>query len=148
MPGSTLKAGEWQFVTFSFDGTNGSLYVTSVNDSGNTLISDTGSFVLGDTPDAVVWIGARGTSDASVPPVISPIEEFSGLIDDVQILNYSIDVRGVVDMYNAVIDPDKNFCIDEYASAADLVNDCKIDMADFVEMAKVWLDCGLYPVCP
>ncbi len=148
LPGSTLKVGEWQFVTFSFDGTNGSLYVTSVNDSGNTLISDTGSFVLGDTPDAVVWIGARGTSDASVPPVISPIEEFSGLIDDVQILNYSIDVRGVVDMYNAVIDPDKNFCIDEYASAADLVNDCKIDMADFVEMAKVWLDCGLYPVCP
>lgn len=132
--GGSLKQDEWTFIAFSFDGVNGTLYVMS-----DQVAMDSGSFTMGDNDEATVWIGARGSDAATA------VEQFAGLIDDVQIFNYPISTHEVVDMYNAAVEPDQSFCVDAYADQFDLDNNCIVDMVDFAEFAGSWLDEGLYP---
>jgi hypothetical protein len=139
LPAGTLKPNEWTFIAFTFDGTSGTLYAPTVSDTGTALTRDSGAFLMGSNDSAVVWIGARG-SDAT-----TPAEQFTGLVGDVQLFNYDIDVYGIIGMYNAVVEPDKNFCVETYPEAFDMDGNCKIDLADFAKLAANWLSEGLYP---
>lgn len=79
-----------------------------------------------------------------------------GAIDGLVLYNYPKTAKEVVDMYNALVEPDKSVCLNEYASAFDLAGpdgvgaeyaDCRVDLYDFAALASAWLDCGLYPAC-
>ncbi len=150
LPAGTLKVGEWQFIAFTFDGTDGTMYSVSADDAGLEFPSDTGSFALGDNTDAIVWLGARGTLVGVDPDIeILPAEFFTGMMDEVKVFNYAKDLHAVVDLYNE--SDTKRFCIDPYAGGyADLDSDgnCEITLVDFAAFAKNWLECGLYPNCP
>jgi hypothetical protein len=98
------------------------------------------------------WTYSLPIGAANVRSVVK--EMFNGGIDDLVIYNYVKTNKEILDMYNAIAEPDKSLCLNEYASAYDLAGpagvgtehaDCKVNLLDFAAMAASWLDCGLYP---
>lgn len=86
-----------------------------------------------------VLLGAgRSTADRQV---LSSF--YGGAIDDVRVYNYAKDKYGVAELYYEV--SGNRPCIDEFASEFDFNTDCVVDLADFAEFARHWLDSGLYP---
>lgn len=141
-PTSTpVNDNQWHLLTTTFDKTTGiaAMYIDGeLEKEGSPSM---GSIEM--TDRELIFGAGENTGD-------SPYE---GLLDDVRIWNYPKSVWDVIDMYNEIIEPDKNVCIEEYASHADISGpdgepDCKIDMYDLVEFAAGWLECGLYPNCP
>lgn len=85
--------------------------------------------------------------------------KMTGVIDEVEIYTYDLEITGVLDLYNTYVEPDKVLCILDYAAAVDKANtetgldaddagfvpDCRINMDDFAYFAKQWMQCGVYP---
>ena len=131
-----LSPGEWTFVTATFDGETGTVYI-----DGEFQADDTGS--LGTGVDATVGIGV-------VNAVTGNPYAFNGSLDDVQIYNYAMTQEEIIDnLYFP--ETGEGVCIDLALRDSDLnldatgTSSCRIDLADFVVFASNWLECGLYP---
>ena len=146
---TSVADGQWHLVTTTFDGSIARIYVDGILEGETDLsgIVETDNPVAAGLPltDSPVTIGAEDINGGT---------SFTGLIDDVQIFNYALEYTDAVDMYNALVDPDINPCINDiYAVKADISGpdgepDCRVDLYDLVELAAGWTSCGLYPVCP
>ena len=68
-----------------------------------------------------------------------------GSLDEIQVFNYALDTQEIAALYNEVFD--RAFCLglSDEAKAADLNGDCQVNLADFADIARDWLNCGLYP---
>jgi len=87
--------------------------------------------------------GIARIKDQIYPPY--PSYPFTGLIDDVRIFTYPMTGVEVAQMYFEHLPNANAICIDGDYPSTDLNADCRIDLADFAELAKFWLDCNLYP---
>lgn len=129
--------GEWEFVAVTFS--NGSATIYLAKDGDINFATSTDAFTQASDVNAAIYLG--GSADGT--------QLFNGTLDDVQIFNYVKDPIAIADLYNEAVAQD--FCLRQYGSSEfnlDVNNNCRIDMADFAEFAKSWLDCGLYPNCP
>lgn len=136
--GNTLPVGEWVFVTATYDGATGRVYI-----NGTERGSDAGN--LGGGTDSMIMLGAV---DYDNPSGIGPLA--GGTLDDVRIYNYTLDEFGVADLYYEA--SGENACLLPYNSRLDVSgpdgeSDCRVDLYDFAAFAEVWLECGLYPDC-
>ena len=130
-----LPIDEWEQVLVSYDGTTATIYR-----DGEAAAS--GPFSLGTGTGADLLFG-REQADENA---------FNGSIDDVQLFNYPLDAKTVLDLYNAnpAVD-DKALCLDPYDAYFDVAGetglgaDCRINLYDLVEFTNTWLDCVLYP---
>ena len=137
--GSTaVLDGQWHLITATYDLATQQLKIYIDGELENTA-------------DSVVY-----TRDMTGEPVVIGAENvagdtsYTGLVDDAQIDTYALSDKEVLDLYNALIEPDKVLCLNAINEAADIVDDCKINLLDVAELASGWLGCGLYPVtaCP
>jgi hypothetical protein len=136
-----VNDNQWHLLTATFDKATGvvSMYIDGELEKAGS--PSMGSIQM--TDRELIFGAGENTGDTP----------YEGLLDDVRIWNYAKSAWDVIDMYNEIIEPDKNVCIEEYAAKADISGpdcepDCKIDIYDFVEVAAGWLGCGLYPNCP
>ena len=131
---AALPVDSWEFIAVTYDGTTATVYR-------NGIAAASGAWSMGTKTDAPVNIGitARSMTENLI---------FNGMLDDIMIYNYAISNTQVADAYYAVTGTP--VCIMDYASAYDVDDNCVVDLADFAEFAKIWLDCGLYPLaeCP
>ncbi len=125
-PAGVLTNNEWSHFVCTFDGqfqktfANGLLVAeVAVTD---TLDDLAGDFMIGQVPAGANF--------------------FNGLVDDVRVYNYALDVYEAADLYVACNGP---FCVEE--PEYDVTGDCKVNLLDFAEFAAAWLDCGTYPTC-
>jgi hypothetical protein len=123
--------GEWHMVTGTY--------------------STTGEMVVYVDGDPKSKSGTASNASGSGMPMLLGAETgaggtpLTGMIDEVQIFNYAKDAHGVIDMFNAIAEPDQSFCVDTYPKALDVVPDCVINLKDFAKVAESWLVDGLYP---
>ncbi len=102
---------------------------------------NSGTLVMGLKTDATVHLG----TDAGG-------RYFRGKLDDVQVYNYVLDDRGILDAYNGAALNKKKVCLQKtYDGRFDLsgpegVADCEINFFDIIPLAAEWLSCGLYPI--
>ncbi len=132
-PGITLTDdAAWQFIVMTVANGTATSYVNGIQDG-------TSGFTFGNGDSDVIWLGMAENNTN---------RRFDGAIDDLRIYNYALAPNEVIDLYNAnpILD-DVADCIypDRINEALDLVDDCKINLLDFVEFAAGWLGCGLYP---
>jgi len=116
--------GEWHFLAATFE--NGSVRWYVDGEFGGQASTNL------QTQD-LVHLGKRAHSD----PV------WRGWVDDARVYNYALDAREIAELYIEVV-PDAVIC-PEY-DAADLNRDCKVNLLDFAELARVWMSCGRVPV--
>jgi plastocyanin len=128
-----LPTGQWEHVAITFDGTTATIYRNGVS-------AASGTFAFSNKTDANLMIGASEKTDAGVVGFT-----FNGALDEIQIYNYAMTNTEVVDNLYTVVS-DKGACIQSYASAFDIDDDCKVNLSDFAAMAQGWLSCGLYPI--
>jgi len=67
---------------------------------------------------------------------------FNGAMDDIAIYDYALSPYEVAQLYVDVI-PGASVC-PEY-KAGDINRDCKVDLSDFAELARIWMECGRIP---
>ncbi len=129
-PRGVITPGEWTHVCATFGDQSASVYINGI---------------LVETDDT------SELSTALESELGFPTGTFPGLIDDIQVYNYSLGLTDVIDIYNDVTG--ENFCIlESFDNRYDLSGpqgepDCKIDIYDFADLTAHWLDCGLYPNC-
>jgi hypothetical protein len=75
----------------------------------------------------------------------SGVEQFEGLIDEVNIWNYVLEPYQIAELYIDVM-TDTKICLADLGPE-DLNGDCDINMTDFAMMAAKWLDCNIVPDC-
>ncbi|AQQ10028.1 Immunoglobulin I-set domain protein [Sedimentisphaera cyanobacteriorum] len=134
--GPLTDDNQWQFVAFTVSDNNANCYVNGIN-------SGTSDFTLGSDPEdlaAPIWIGRFSE--------LSPERIANASMDDVRIYNYALSPEEIAQLYYDV--SGEPICIDPPDPAYDLsgpegMPDCKVDMYDFVQIAKKWFECGLYP---
>ncbi len=140
--GQAVPADVWVYVAVTFDGSTATIYSFEVGSDDINLAVGEGAYSLGQMPDAGFNIGCYYNEGV-------PAELFPGILDEIQVFNYVKDAMAVADLYNEAVAQD--FCLRTYGSAdfdLDVNDNCRIDMADFAEFAKSWMECGLYPNCP
>jgi len=115
---------EWHFLVATYENDTVTWYVDGVLGGSATTNLQT---------QDIVHLGKRAHSD----PV------WQGWVDEARIYNYALDAYEVAQLYIDVV-PDAVIC-PEY-DAADLNKDCKVNLADFAELAAVWMQCGRIPV--
>lgn len=132
-----LNDNQWHFVTAVYDAQQGTatLYV-----DGEPEYTSAVSYGMTFANEPVV-IGA-GQVSGTAP--------FEGLIDNVRIYNYPVDVTDIAQLYYDITQ--ENSCVLSYASEFDVSGpdgspDCQVDIYDFAQFAQGWLTCGLYPYC-
>jgi hypothetical protein len=81
----------------------------------------------------LVQLGKRGHLDAV----------WRGWVDDARIYNYALSPYEVAQLYVEVI-PGASVCPDY--KVGDINRDCKVNMEDFAELARIWMECGRIPV--
>jgi hypothetical protein len=81
----------------------------------------------------MVNLGKRGHLDAV----------WRGWVDDARIYNYALNANQVAQLYVDAI-PTAVICPEYHAE--DLNRDCKVNMEDFAELARIWMECGRIPV--
>jgi len=127
---NAIALNEWQMFVATLDTSrNVVLYKNGVSAGTGTItqmpvIITRTSNLVGDSN----W-----TADAS----------YAGMMDDIQIFNYTKSADDVADMYAGVVG---NFC--RTRPTYDLSLDCKTNLADFAMIAAQWMNCGMYPECP
>jgi len=65
---------------------------------------------------------------------------YVGMMDEMQIYNYALDADKLATMYSDIAG---TYCRNR--PELDWSGNCVVDLADFVEWANVWLECGLWP---
>ena len=63
-------------------------------------------------------------------------------MDDARIYNYALNAYQVAQLYVDAI-PTASIC-PEY-KAGDINRDCKVNLEDFAELARIWMECGRIP---
>jgi hypothetical protein len=115
--------GEWHFLVAAFE--NGTVRWYADGVYGGEAATD----LL--TQD-IVHLGKRGHLDAV----------WRGWVDDARIYNYALNAYQVAQLYVDAI-PGASIC-PEY-KIGDINRDCKVNMEDFAEMARIWMECGRIP---
>jgi hypothetical protein len=116
----------WHFLAATFDGTTIRWYFDGV-----TVNSEVHSTL--NTQDNV-QMGKRGHAAGGNWP---------GLVDDARIYNYALDPAQIAQLY-VDVKPDARIC--PVAPTGDFNGDCKVNMLDFAELARIWMECGRIPV--
>ncbi|MBN1124774.1 MAG: hypothetical protein JXA82_07195 [Sedimentisphaerales bacterium] len=116
--------GEWHFLVATFENDTVSWYTDGEFGGSATTNLQT---------QDLVHLGKRAHSD--------PL--WRGWVDDARIYNYALDAFEVAQLYIDVV-PDAVICPE--FDAADFNQDCKVNLLDFAELAKVWMNCGRVPV--
>lgn len=134
---NSVTDGQWHMITGTYDGSTGEIAVYVDGELAASTISSS-SAVMTDLP---VVIGAA-TADGGSP--------YGGLVDDVRIYNYAKNQYDVLDLYNELVEPDKNLCFEQDQPAWDFTGpagepDCIVDFYDFTALADGWMTTGLYP---
>ena len=133
---------QWHYVVCTYDADNGEGSAATVYLDGEPIGSATAgtiSFTDLEFPVILMARNNRGSYD----------ENFLGLIDDVRIYNYPLIGTDIAQNYYDVTGT--KACILDYANSFDVSGpndepDCIVNIYDFAEMAKVWMDSGLYPI--
>lgn len=115
--------GEWHFLAATFENGTVRWYIDGIY--GGQAATDL------QTVD-MVHLGKRGHS--------TPV--WQGWVDDARIYNYALNPYEVAQLYIDVV-PTAVIC-PEY-KAGDINRDCKVNMEDFAEMARIWMECGRIP---
>ncbi|MBN2063313.1 MAG: immunoglobulin domain-containing protein, partial [Sedimentisphaerales bacterium] len=137
---SAPSVGNWELIVLTFNGSVADIYQLRASDVHVLTVSNGTAFTLGSKTDSDIVIGAS---------TLTGTDFFNGLIDDVVIYNYDLELKDMIDLYNQSLNG--NFCYLDYDSSdyvLDVNNNCIIDLADFAALAQSWLACGLYPNCP
>lgn len=138
-----IPADEWVYVAVTFDETDAHIYTYATQSGGVSFVEGIGAYSLGEMRDADFNIGcsfrdATGFADL-----------FPGVMDEIQVFNYAMDAFAIADLYNEGLEG--RFCLLAYGSSEfdlDINGSCVVDLPDFAEFAKRWLECGFYPNCP
>lgn len=133
--GCSILDEEWHLITFVFDGTTESLYIDGE-------VKQFGPAAEAFPNDIPVIIGATRTGSAGQDVVAY----FNGLIDDVRIYNYALSPSEIGQLYFDITGIP--VCVKQPVGDTD--NDCNVDLADFANLARDWMACGLIPAtqCP
>lgn len=93
-------------------------------------------------------IGTKAASTGlSIGSLLNGGNYLAGQMDEVKLYNYPLDEQTIVLAYHAMTG--ESVCVESHRPEGrfDMNGDCVVNLADFVEFATAWLDCGLYPVC-
>jgi hypothetical protein len=141
--GEIVDDGQWHYVVVTYrtnqPGASAEIYLDgelSGTASTEASLADVGVFQY---PMVLMARNNRGTVD----------ENFSGLLDDLQIYNYAKTAEEVAQDYYDITG--QQSCIVaryEEASQYDFDDDCDFDLTDLSVIFGLWLDSGLYPVLP
>ena len=136
---SVFATGQWQLVTFVYDGSEAILYRNGAQVDATTLSG------LLDMHLPYVGIGYI-PSDVDGSPSATTPDYWDGKIDDVRVYNYGVSPEEIAQLYYDVTGIAT--CLN--APIYDLDGDCVVSLADFAKIADAWLTCGLYPAagCP
>lgn len=121
----SLVDGQWHMLTGQYDGRTVKLFVDGV------LAAETveNTNVIGTHPEALVFGGARPNGGGP----------FLGLVDDIRIWSYALDSLEIARMYANITGEDVCPEFPDY----DFNKDCVENMADFAELAAVWLNSNI-----
>jgi hypothetical protein len=127
---------EWHHLIVTHDTSNhaAQLYV-------DMQLVNTGTLVMGSKTEATIHLGIDAGG-----------RYFCGKLDDVQIYNYVLDERSILDAYNGAALNKIKVCLQENFdgrfdfSGPEGIPDCHINLYDIIPLAAEWLSCGLYPV--
>ena len=129
--GGTLVQNEWQLLAVTLDETGHAVLYKNGLPIANSTIA---------IPNVVTrtsnFIGqSNWTADAL----------YNGLIDDMQVYNYTLTEDAIAQMYADAVG---DFC--RFRPAYDYNNNCIVDLGDLATVATQWLQCGIYPetACP
>ena len=129
----SMGDGEWHHLVGTWDGGGGALYIDGnfqyrMPQPHGTLLIKNGM---------QLQIGANEGADSS--------QHFNGLIDDVRIYDVGLSHAEVLKLY--ISQGGSGTCGEVY-KAADMNQDCAINLADFAMFAFEWLDCRDPITCP
>ena len=150
-----LPVGQWTHVAFTARAGDVVIYINGLavatNESGNAVPQNT----------VPLYIGALSRGASYPDELLSP---FNGQLDDVQIFNYAMTAKEIIDEFYYAIQ-EKSVCLNPdgvlddrfdianaetglVAGEEGFVGDCLVNLSDFSEFASHWLECGLYPAEP
>ncbi|NLH15399.1 MAG: hypothetical protein GX455_02360 [Phycisphaerae bacterium] len=115
---------DWHFLAATYDGTTITWYFDGLRVGAEALALST---------EDNVHMGKRAHVAGGNWP---------GLVDDARIYNYALDPYQIAQLY-VDAKPGESVC-PEFAPG-DINKDCKVTMADFAELARVWMECGRIP---
>ncbi len=124
-----IADNQWHLMVGTYDHQTGGgrIYVDGV-----LSLEILDQFNLVDTNDQPLVFG-RESADTG--------EYYVGLLDDIQIWNYSLDALTVANYYYEITG--KSVCVE--LPENDFNNDCVVNLEDFAELTAVWLNCNLAP---
>jgi hypothetical protein len=127
---TTTSKNVWTHFAHIFDGT-----VTKVVVNGVEVVSWTGPTL--NTPDTLpLAVGVYGYNRNATTGLYYAGNVFDGLLDDFRLYNYALTSLEAAKLYTDI--SLKTVCVKPLAQ--DLTGDCKVDLADFAEMALRWLN--------
>ncbi|MCK4998974.1 MAG: LamG domain-containing protein, partial [Anaerohalosphaera sp.] len=124
---------QWHLVVGVFDGQTKKIYVDGLF---NAEVSVSGPIAATVSPVSIgcrIWQSGEDWYIGNF---------FTGSLDDIKLYSYPMTSQQVADLYVAV---KSELCLESIA--ADLNNDCEVDLEDFAIIAGQWLDCNRYPDC-
>jgi hypothetical protein len=125
--GPVLSDGGWHLTVSSYDSETSTLshYVDGVKNSESVQYP-----WLTDEPLVMGALDTLGTNP------------YMGLLDDVNLWSYPLDPVTIAMLY-VDKNPGEMVCMEPVPN--DFNDDCKVDIADFVEMLSAWLECNRVP---
>lgn len=125
---NALVLNEWQ------------MFAATMNDAGNVVLYKNGfqvqTGVVSQKPNVITRTG-NFIGDSNWPTDAL----YNGLIDEMRVYNYALDADTLATIYSETAGP---YC--RTRPEMDRSGNCVVDLADFVDFASAWLDCGLWPV--
>jgi hypothetical protein len=138
-PAGTKAIGDdkWHLVTVTYSASQANLYVDGGNKVTVTSAAPLDNFAAWQYPMTLMALNNRSSVQGL----------FSGMLDDLKILNYMLTPEEVAQAYYDVTgDAACIYTVAEVPGLAyDLTGDCQVNLADFAILAAKWLESGLYP---
>jgi hypothetical protein len=116
---------DWHFLAATYDGTTISWYFDGIRIGSEAVALNT---------QDNVQMGRRGHSVGGY---------WHGLVDEARIYNYALNPYQIAQLY-VDVKPGISVCIEH--PSGDINGDCKVNLMDFAELARIWMDCGRIPV--
>ena len=134
------QPGLWYHYVGTYDSVDESrmrLYINGVQE-GEAFVDERGAEALAHISSLTIGGWNDGTG------IVQP---FDGQIDDVRIYNYELTPLEIASLYTDWVDAAICLGLSPQAQAVDLVEDCRIDLADVAVLAAQWLECSRVPDC-